>query len=73
MEFPILSYGQYIEFMYLASLSFPNEIGRKKIYYIKYPLKSNDEVLKEHRDTNKILKKAMAFSKKNKKFFNFYH
>jgi hypothetical protein len=72
MEFPILSYGQCIQFMYMSSLMIPLEIDRKGIYYMKMPLKSHDEVLKEHRDTNKILRKAMTCSKENKKFFNFH-
>jgi hypothetical protein len=69
MEFPILSYGQCIQFMYLSSLAIPLEIDRKGIYYMKFPLRSNEEILEEHRKTNKILKKAMIYSKKNKKFF----
>lgn len=69
MEFPIISYEKYIQFMYLSSLAVPLEIDRKGIYYMKLPLKSNEEVLQKHRETNKILRKAMIRSKKNKKFF----
>ncbi len=69
MEFPILSYGQCIQFMYLSSLAIPLEIDRIDIYYMKFPLKSDEEILQEHRKTNKILNKAMIYSKKNKKFF----
>jgi len=55
---------------YFLNLSY---IPSSKFILPVFPKKSNEEILKEHRNLNKILKKSLKLSKINKKFKNFYN
>jgi len=72
MEYMGLNLNKLIDYYYIYETEILYNYNKQKINYYKYKIKSDEEILKEHRRINKILRKSLKKSKSNKKFNNYY-
>lgn len=65
-------YQDFLEYCYMYDMEFKFNQKKQKINFIKYQPKTEEEILKEHRKINKVLRKSLKKSKMNKRFNNNY-